>query len=321
MNFNYKWISMDNVKVLIEQINELKENIIDDLISTEQAITSLNDFENRYKVLPLAQFGEKSTALKSLLILFNITNFSDVSILFYNNNSDLSVIEEAGNRSLCRKIEEFIKDDPLFYKWIEKIEFGGLYFRLFAESMIKENSVYTLISLTSSRNFRSTRFHVLCDIIMDYLKSIGETKKGIYNDLFDYTIIELTKFISLFEDNEPAVFFFRYEYISEFFNKIGIAAIIEMSHYIKQKLIELFGNSISVIRLSLSNYVVVAPRNEGGADFGAMITRNRINFSYKGILLPYTVVEVPYKKENSIYDIFENVNLLNNYLCDGDIRI
>ena len=94
-----------------------------------------------------------------------------------------------------------------------------------------------------------------------------------------------------------------------------------MSHHIKQKLIELFGKDASIIRLSLSSYVVVASRKDGEEDYGEMITKTRINFSFKGIVLPYTVIQVPYKKEHSIYDIFENVNLLNNYLRSGDVRI
>jgi hypothetical protein len=94
-----------------------------------------------------------------------------------------------------------------------------------------------------------------------------------------------------------------------------------MSHHIKHKLFELFGSDASIITLSLSSYVVIASRNDERPDFGDLITKTRINFSFKGIVLPYTVIQVPYKKENSIYDILENINLLNSYLRNGDIRI
>jgi len=312
---------MDDPKRLIEEIYDLKESINNESISPDQAIAGLNDYESRCKTVTPETDHEKANALKSLMIIFNITNFSDMTILFSTNDSNIEIVEESGDPLLCHIFKEYIKDDPDFFKGLEKFETGGSYYNLFSESMTTDYDVYTLLSLTLSRNFRSTRFHILSDIVMDYIKSSREARKGIYNDLFDYTVIELTKFISRFEDNEPVVFFFRYEYISEFFNKIGLATIIEMSHHIKYKLTELFGSDVSVIRLSLSSYVAVAARKEGDSDFGVMITRNRINFSFKGILLPYTVVQVPYKKENSIYDIFENVNLLNNYLHNGDVRI
>ena len=247
--------------------------------------------------------------------------FLDITILFSKNDSGVIIHEESGDPLLSSKILEFVQDDPDFYKGLEKIEMGGAYYTLFSESMNSGSEIFTLVSLTLSRNFRATRFHILSDLVMDYIKSSRETRKGMYNDLFDYTVIELTKFISLFENNEPVVFFFRYEYISEFFNKIGLATIIDISHPIKHKLAELFGKEVSIIKLSLSSYVVVATRDKGDIDFGGMLTKDRINFSFKGILLPYTVVQVPYKKDNSIYDIFENVNLLNNYLHNGDVKI
>ncbi|HOP28486.1 MAG TPA: hypothetical protein P5120_00590 [Spirochaetota bacterium] len=312
---------MDNLNGLIEEIFELKDSINNELISTEQAVAALKDFENRSKSFTTNNAYIKANALKSLMIIFNITNFSDITILFSKNDSGVIIHEESGDPLLCSIIEEIVQDNPDFYKGLEKIEIRGIYYTIFSESLNTGSTVYTLISLTLSRNFRPTRFHILSDLVMDYIKSSHEIRKGMYNDLFDYTVIELTKFISLFENNEPVVFFFRYEYISEFFNKIGLATIIEISHHIKHKLTELFGKEVSIIRLSLSSYVVVATRDNGDIDFGGMLTKNRINFSFKGILLPYTVVQVPYKKENSIYDIFENVNLLNNYLHNGDVKI
>jgi len=312
---------MNTKSKLIEDILELKENISNEYISADEATTRLNEFM-QFNNTDLTKSSEKKfSSLKSLLVIFNISNFSDMSILFALNNSVLKIIEESGEIALSNKTKEFMEDDPEFYKNIDNIEIEGLYYRLYYESMSINNTTYTLLSLTLSRNFRATRFHILCDIIMDYIRSTEEQKKGLFNDLFDYTVVELTKFISLFEESEPVVFFFRFEYISGFFNKMGLAAIIEMHHHIKNKFTELFGIGASIIRLSLSSYVVIAQHKEDGKHFGDMITKTKIDFSFKSILLPYTVIQVPYKKDNSIYDIFENVNLLNNYLRDGDLRI
>ena len=74
-----------------------------------------------------------------------------------------------------------------FIQNIEKLEISGEYYRVFAESMSLDNSVYTVLSMTLSKNFRSSDFHMLCDIIMDYTKSSHLRRGGIFCDLFDDT--------------------------------------------------------------------------------------------------------------------------------------
>ena len=111
-------------------------------------------------------------------------------------------------------------------------------------------------------------------------------------------------------------------YINEFLKKIGLVTIIEMSDTIKEKLIELFGNDAYVIRLSLSSYVVIS-ENSSKEDIkiNKFINKNKIDFIYKGIVLPYTVIQIPYENGHSSYDIFESVYHLDNYLKTGDIRL
>ena len=310
---------MEIIKDPIESIIDLQADIANENISPEQASLKINEIERLLTPDNNHRNPAQSNSLKSLMITFNIYNYSDITIVFNLSGTGSTIIETAGDKSLCGEIEEFLKDDSCFYKELEKIEIGGEYFRLFYETMTIDNSIYTVMSLTQSYNFRSTRFHILCDIIMDYLSTIKQSNNGFFYDLFDYTIIELTKFISLFEDNEPEVFFFRYEYISDFFNRIGLATIIEMSRYIRHKLIELFGHDASIIRLSLSSYVVVTSKQSSTS--GVFSKKNRMEFNFKGIVLPFNVIQVPYTAENSIYDIFENVYLLNNYMHKGDIRI
>lgn len=312
---------MDNARNLIEDVSELKENISNEYISPEEAISRIREMESSIKSSIKLSGAGKYGALKSLMITFNVSNFSDMTVFFAVKGTNCMIIERTGDTFLCGKVEEFLEDAPGFYRDLERIEIGGEYYRLFFESMTTDDTIYTVMSLTTSSSFRSTRFHILCDLLMDYIRSAKEDRRGLFNDLFDDIMIDLTRFISVSDENEPVVFFFRYEYISAFFTRIGLATIIEMSGHIKQKLIELFGNEAAIIRLSLSSYVVVLPGNAGITDLNKFTTRNRINFIFKGIVLPYTVVQVPYKKENSIYDIFENVYLLNNYIRDGDVRI
>ncbi len=309
------------MKNLIDELTELKESILNDDISAEQALETISRLKNAAQEKLIIPPAEKAGALKSLMITFNISNYSDVTIFFKAKCPAYEIIEKAGDLFLCDKIVELLSEDTVFFNGMERIELGGVYYRLNYESMTIAEEAYTVLSLSNSANFKSTSFHMLCDLIMDYNKAIYDGRKGLFNDLFDHTVIEFTKFISLFENYEPHVYFFKFEYISEFYSRIGLATIIEMSRHIKHRLIELFGNDVSIIRLSLSSYVIVTSRETRTDDIEDSITKKRIMFNFKGIILPYTVVQVPYKKDNSIYDIFENVYLLSNYLKSGDIRI
>lgn len=309
------------MKNLIVEITELKENIINDNITAEQAIETIGRIKNSLLNEPIVPSSEKAGALKSLMIIFNISNYSDITIFFKTKGSIYEIIEKAGDSFLCQRIEELLSEDTVFFTGMDRIELGGVYYSLNYESMSIEEMHHTVLSLTRSKNFKSTRFHMLCDLIMDYNKAVKDGRNGLFNDLFDHTVIEFTKFISLFENYEPHVYFFKFEYISEFYSRIGLATIIEMSRHIKHRLLDIFGKEVSIIRLSLSSYVIVTSRETKTSDIEETMTKKRIIFNFKGIILPYTVVQVPYKKENSIYDIFENVYLLSNYLKSGDIRI
>ena len=61
---------MDNQSGLIEEIYELRDSINNELISTDQAVTALNDFENRSKAFTTNNVCIKANALKSLMIVF-----------------------------------------------------------------------------------------------------------------------------------------------------------------------------------------------------------------------------------------------------------
>ncbi len=312
---------MNNMDKTLELLFELRDNISDEHISSAQAVSKLNDIENSLTDKTVAAANGSSEPLKSIMITFNIHNYSDMTMLFAIKNSYVTIIEKTGDRKLCNNIEQFLMDDPFFFRGIERLETGGRYYRLFFESMTIADTVYTVMSLTLSYNFRSTRFHILCDILLDYILNAKTEKKGLFNDFFDDKMIEFTQFLTSSGKHEPVVFLFRYEYISEFFNRIGLSTIIEMSREIKNRLKELFGDEVSIITISLSSYIVITSKENKNSNFEKITSKKRIDFAFKGIVLPYTVIQVPYKKDNSVYDIFENVYLLNNHIRNGEVRI
>ena len=54
--------------------------------------------------------------MKSLMIIFNQNNYSDLSVFFFISLEGLQIIEITGERFLCNNILELLNDDPEFYK-------------------------------------------------------------------------------------------------------------------------------------------------------------------------------------------------------------
>jgi len=313
-------LNMDKAVNMMNQLMEFREGLKADYLSPEQVEIDLEKIAGQIDLLQV-ESSQKSNPLKSLMVVFNQSNYADMTVFFSKKGELPTIIEIAGESKLCEIISGFLKDDPGFYSSMEKLEISGEYYRVFSESMYLEDVVYTMLSVTLSKNFRSSDFHMLCDMVMDYTRSSRLSRDGIFCDLFDDTLIEMNSYITDLSKTKPFVYFFRYQYITDFFQKIGLATLIEMSDSLKVKLAELFGEDSYIIRISLSSYIVIALDTEEKRNIKQYMDKNKINFIYKGIVLPYMVIEIPYENSHSSYDIFENVYYLDNYLKLGDVRI
>ena len=126
---------------------------------------------------------QKSNLIKSFLITFNINNFSDFTVLFIASDDDSRLIEYAGNELILNEFQNLIQADNKFYKEIDRIKFKENSFRIFFESMENDNGVYTVLTVTESVFFKPSKFHMLCDILMDIIRSTDKSRGSIFNDL------------------------------------------------------------------------------------------------------------------------------------------
>jgi len=302
-----------------------KDDLLAELIETKYSIQN-NNFnpeivKNTLQKIDSVPFNsslnnltDKSNMIKSFLITFNANNFSDLTLLFNTSSDEVRVIEYAGSEIILNEFNNLIKTDLKFYKDIDKIKVKENSFRIFFESMENDKGIYTVLTITESVLFKPSKFHMLCDIILDVVRSTNMSHGSVFNDLFEDTAIEINSYISANDITDSEFYIFKFENIYDFFLKMGLEIIIELSETIKNKLREVFGERSAVFRFSLSEYIVISSENFS-TDIRSSDLNNSsmLNFNYKGIVLKHRCIRIPYKNNQSIYDIFENIYSINVY--------
>jgi len=293
--------SIQNNNFNIERDKKLFEKVNSYLISSATGNASL------YNV------NMKSNIFKSFMVTFNVSNFSDLTVLFITSKNTTRILEYAGREELYDEFKKLLDSSINFYKDLDKIKFRGSSFRIFHESMENANGIYTILTVTESIFFKPSQFHILCDILMDITRSTDISTESVFNDLFEDTIIGINSYLAANRINDSEFYLFKFENIYDFFLKMGLEVIIELSDIINKKLIEVFGDRSSIFRFSLSEYIVIQKGNiTSDSGFSDLNKCDVIDFNYKGILLQHRFIKIPYKNDQSIYDVFENIFLIND---------
>lgn len=292
---------------------EIKDSLLNNNFDPDKVKNLLEEMDSISINKSLNTAVEKSNLIKSFLITFNINNFSDLTVLFNTSADDTRIVEYAGSELLLNEIQNLVQADNKFYKEIERIKLKENSFRIFFESMENDNGIYTVLTVTESVFFKPSKFHMLCDILMDIIRSTDMSRGSIFNDLFEDTVIEISSFISANKITDSEFYLFKFENIYDFFLKMGLEIIIELSETIKKRLTEVFGDKSAIFRFSLSEYIVIISADLL-PDHKSMDLNNSniLDFVYKGIVLKHRSIKIPYKSNQSIYDIFENIFLIDH---------
>lgn len=251
---------------------------------------------------------EKYTAVKSMLVVYNTSNFTDATLLINSSETGYKVIDFAGDESLIIKVYALMEQDNFFYRNLDKLNISGRSYRLLHESMNTDEGTYSVITLSESSFMRASSFHILCDIVMDLIKMSSYSSQPIHYDFFEELSIEINSYISKTENPEEVnacVFGFRH--INHFFKNMGFSHILELSSDIKSKLNSIFGVDAGVFRISLSMFLVI---NRGASEGESMLGKcceGKIDFSIRGIILPYTCTYIDCKRETSSYTILQKI--------------
>lgn len=300
-------------KELLAEINGMKESIQNKTVSLDSVKNSMQKID----LSSLNQFISNSNTLnniiKSFLITFNVSNFSDLTVIFINTPDKTELIEYAGNELLLDEFKSLIDINKNFYKEEEVFNVKGDSYNMYYEAMENSKGIYIILTITESLFFKPGKFHMLCDILMDIIRSTDMSIKSVYNDLFEDTALGLNSYIASDSFIDPKFYLFKFENIHDFFLKMGLEIIIELSETINKKLTEVFGEKSSIIRFSLSEYIViVSGKFQNQNKISDLNNSNIVSFNYKGIVLKHRCMEIPFTNDQSIYDIFENIFLINN---------
>ena len=297
---------------LLTELNEVKLSIQNNNYNRVNLAELIEKINSAGSSFALNGDNLKSSLIKNLLITFNIANFSDLTILFITNSENMQIIESAGLGFLLDEFKYLYDTDNKFYKNTDNLKVNGNNYRIFYESMENEKGIYTIITLTESAFFKPSNFHILSDIIMDILRSSDMSRASIFNDLFEETIIGISSYLASSESGNQDFYLFKFENIYDFFLKMGLEIIIELSEVIKTRLAEVFGSKSPIFRFSLSEYIVISPEDSPPAiRFSDLNNRNVLDFNYKGIVLQHRCIKIP-NKNKSIYDVFETIYKIEN---------
>jgi len=292
---------------LLSELDEIKNSIINKSFNLDQVKDSLLRIEESLDKAPNSNAANKSNILKSLLITFNLTNFSDITLILDLSSDVLNVIEYAGDELLLNEFRVLTDSDKQFFKNIDSIKIKNSNYHLFYESLNFNDTVYIILSMTESNLFILKKFHILCNIVFDMLKNIHTSDETISIDLFEQTIIDINNYINDNKITDSELFLFKFNKIYGSFNTMDLRIILDISESIREQLKKIFSYRASIFRFSLSEYIVIPEKDYIPAyTISDLNNSSEINFTYKGVVLQRSCTKISFD-DQSIYNIFENI--------------
>lgn len=296
-------------KILLERIAESRDLLINNDISIPEALSALNEYKAGTASLIDAQQGvETYSSVKSLLAVFNINNFAELTVVLFIDKTGYKVIDFASDEFLFRSFQDLMIEDSGFYNGVEKIRIHGRNMQVFHESMDIEDLTCRIITFTESSLFRATSFHILCDIIMDVVKLVKYKPAETYYDFFENISVDINRYISKMQVAETGTaYFFTFGKIIHFFKNTAFSHILELSSEMESRLTSIFGNKPGIFRISLSRFLVITDGDEESEKNFRKCRERKVDFIFRGIVLPYTCSALIFEKERNAYSILEKI--------------
>lgn len=293
-----------------EILSELAENrqlIKNNSIGDEEAHRILLKYSSWLNNTGIYPSSPKYNSIKSFLVTFNVSNFADLTLIINNNTDAIKVLEYAGDNSLLNELKDLIKTECDFFRNTDFFISRDEKFRLYFEMMKNDNGDYIILSLTQSALFKPSRFHIMCDIIMDLIRYADISRESVFNDLFENNLVGINKCLSESGNPETEFFLFRFENISSFYKKIGLQITTELSDLITGKLKGKFGNDSAVFRITLTNYLIMIRKDMNLVADSDEIIKKVNEFQFNGIILSYRIFKIPFNSDRTVYDLFEYI--------------
>lgn len=312
---------MDRKTELIDRLTELRDDLQYGKLKVDDALKQLDNTRDALDSISVPMTGSNNI-IRSLLVSFNISNMAEATVLLRYRDDKYHAIEYAGASPYTEELGEMLNSDPYFYRNTDRLEVKGRQQKIYYETMTTEKATYTLLTISESVFFRPSRFHMLSDILMDIIRSGDVILKPLYNDLFEDVVVDINGFLAMGDKSISRIILFRFEYITEFVENIGIVSLIELSDSILNRLNELFREEASIFRISLARFLIFFRNAKNGYDnFLEYQKRGKLDFSYRGIVLPHHHLQISYSQDDTVYDLFEKLFTAQENIKGHEINI
>jgi len=292
---------------LLAELEEIKNSIINKSFNLKQVESSLLGIEESLNKAPRFHSVYKYNILKNLLITFNLTYLSDITLILDLSSDILNILSYAGDEILLNEFRVLMESDNQFFKNMNSIKIKNSSYDLIYESLNLNDNVYAILSMTESKLFKPEKFHVLCNMIFDIIRYSHASDETIFRDLFEQTVIDINNYIDDNQITDSELFLFKFNKIYDSFHTMDLGIILDISESIKEQLKIIFKQRVAIFRFSLSEYIVI-PENDYMPEYtiSDLNNANEINFKYKGVVLKHSCTKISFDNQ-SIYNIFENI--------------
>jgi hypothetical protein len=300
---------ISNKNDIMEKAAEIRDLLKNNDIKLSEASQSLKELKSdAYIFFKDNNIPGKYSDIKSLLVIYNTANFSDLTLIIHSSIDEFKITDYAGDDNLFKNISSLINQDINFFRNLEKTDVSGKLYRILHESMNTAAGQYSIVTLSESQFMKPSSFHILCDIVMDLIKIYQYSPQPIHYDFFESLSVDINSYLTKTGSFKSFnAYVFSFSNFARFFKNIPFSLITELSSDVEKKLISLFGYDTGVFRISLSMFLVIA-ENESGADsVYEEIRDGKMDFILRGIVLPYTSTRLTCDSETSSYTVLQKI--------------
>jgi len=289
-------------ELLFDELLEIRENLKNSIIPSEQSWNLLNEIEKKINLDRGDRQKRELPLIEKIFASFNLHNFADSTALIKKSSPVVEVIHHCGSNILLAETKTYLEDDHSFYKTIDSLIIASTKYNLFFKEFSVKDESYAVLTWTSSSSFDIHKLDSFCDVISAFIKHSAVTHSFFY-DLMEKIDSDFHNTLALFSKSSPSIILVKFDFIFE--NSIN--TFIGISKYISSFLRENTGDNSFVIPLSFSSYLIIAPQEDESLLIKNFISSKKLSFNYKNILLPYMALKIDSNSSLSIYDIFEDL--------------
>lgn len=313
----------NDVKKLILDVGEKIKAYSKGQISFEEAKDSYQNLSSRYSHLSKSLLGSDSRHyLEGMLAHHNRNNYTIASALIKIHDMDYQILAGHGESRLVTKAMEEITGQGLDLKSGTRVTMTPrdnsrlshtLHIRCLT-STLAANTV--LLALTSSDYFSPDYFEQTAAIFKNLLSPFpGEDTDFNY---FQYIASGIRDYITEYKSQNARIVsvFFVFKTIDSVFLHMGIPSILELSGVIKETIQSYYKNNSRCYSLSVREYIALYQQKGEDEENNR---RKKIDFSYRGITIPYDIIKLEITDEETIQQFWNNYYHFSQYIIKGDV--